>query len=310
MRLFFSLLILLPFFAVGQANLPYQKIVLDDADPDYGYYFAIAPEKVKGTLVLLPGFGQIAESVLVSTDLPEQAYQNGLLTIVFAGRNRMTADSVVQEKINAVLLDAKERFSLREQGIAMGGFSAGGTVALRYTQVSQQFPERFPFRVRAVFMGDSPVDLYHLWKMQEINLQDTLHAVSAEEAKFLQRELRNAYGATPAEQPELYDALSPFSLEAGRSQHEQWLKDVAVRTYHDVDINWRLKNRNQSVLYRNYVPSSELINRLMLMGNEEAEFIQTFQTGYRRGDVRHPHSWSIIDAEECVQWLLGVLNKA
>ncbi len=310
MRLFFSLLILLPFFAVGQANLPYQKIVLDDADPDYGYYFAIAPEEVKGTLVLLPGFGQIAESVLVSTDLPEQAYQNGLLTIVFAGRNRMTADSVVQEKINAVLLDAKERFSLREQGIAMGGFSAGGTVALRYTQVSQQFPERFPFRVRAVFMGDSPVDLYHLWKMQEINLQDTLHAVSAEEAKFLQRELRNTYGATPAEQPELYDALSPFSLEAGRSQHEQWLKDVAVRTYHDVDINWRLKNRNQSVLYRNYVPSSELINRLMLMGNEEAEFIQTFQTGYRRGDVRHPHSWSIIDAEECVQWLLGVLNKA
>ena len=310
MRLFFSLLMLLPFFAVGQANLPYQKIVLDDADPDYGYYFAIAPEKVKGTLVLLPGFGQIAESVLVSTDLPEQAYQNGLLTIVFAGRNRMTADSVVQEKINAVLLDAKERFSLREQGIAMGGFSAGGTVALRYTQVSQQFPERFPFRVRAVFMGDSPVDLYHLWKMQEINLQDTLHAVSAEEAKFLQRELRNTYGATPAEQPELYDALSPFSLEAGRSQHEQWLKDVAVRTYHDVDINWRLKNRNQSVLYRNYVPSSELINRLMLMGNEEAEFIQTFQTGYRRGDVRHPHSWSIIDAEECVQWLLGVLNKA
>ena len=104
--------------------------------------------------------------------------------------------------------------------------------------------------------------------------------------------------------------MSPFSLEAGRSQHEQWLKDVAVRTYHDVDINWRLKNRNQSVLYRNYVPSSELINRLMLMGNEEAEFIQTFQTGYRRGDVRHPHSWSIIDAEECVQWLLGVLNKA
>ena len=310
MRLFFSLLILLPFFAVGQANLPYQKIVLDDADPDYGYYFAIAPEEVKGTLVLLPGFGQIAESVLVSTDLPEQAYQNGLLTIVFAGRNRMTADSVVQEKINAVLLDAKERFSLPEQGIAMGGFSAGGTVALRYTQLSQQFPERFPFRVRAVFMGDSPVDLYHLWKMQEINLQDTLHAVSAEEAKFLQRELKNAYGATPAEQPEVYDALSPFSLEAGRSQHEQWLKDVAVRTYHDVDINWRLKNRNQSVLYRNYVPSSELINRLMLMGNEEAEFIQTFQTGYRRGDVRHPHSWSIIDAQECVQWLLGVLAKS
>ena len=122
--------------------------------------------------------------------------------------------------------------------------------------------------------------------------------------------MKNAYGATPAEQPEVYDALSPFSLEAGRSQHEQWLKDVAVRTYHDVDINWRLKNRNQSVLYRNYVPSSELINRLMLMGNEEAEFIQTFQTGYRRGDVRHPHSWSIIDAQECVQWLLGVLAKS
>lgn len=55
--------------------------------------------------------------------------------------------------------------------------------------------------------------------------------------------------------------------------------------------------------------TSELINRLMLMGNQEAEFIQTFQTGYRRNGQRHPHSWSIIDAEECVDWMKTLIEK-
>lgn len=47
----------------------------------------------------------------------------------------------------------------------------------------------------------------------------------------------------------------------------------------------------------------------MLMGNQEAEFIQTFQTGYRRNGQRHPHSWSIIDAEECVDWMKTLIEK-
>lgn len=293
----------------SQADLPYQRIVLDEADAVYGYYFAIAPAQIDGTLVLLPGFGQIAESVLVSTRLPEFAYQNNLLTVVYAGGQRLTADSLVQGHLNSVLQDVQERFAVPMDRLVIGGFSSGGNVALRYTQLCYQYPDLFPLQPIGVFMGDSPVDLYHLWAMQEQNMEPGNATVSIEEAKLLQSSLQTAYGSTPAENPAIYRDLSPFSLDERFGNNEQWLKDVAVRTYHDIDINWRIKERGQSVFYRNYVPSSELIYRLQKMGNERAEFVQTYQTGYRLNGQRHPHSWSIIDAEECVQWILGLWER-
>ena len=293
---------------LAQADLPYQRLVLDEADATYGYYFAIAPEQIDGAVVLFPGFGQIAESVLVSTALPEVAYQNNLLTLVYAGGQRLTADSLVAGHITRMLPDALDRFDIPTDKFALGGFSSGGTIALRYTQLCHQHPEAYPIQPAAVFMGDSPVDLFRLWAMQEENLQPGNADVSIEEAKRLETALQTAYGATPRENPDIYRDLSPFSLNPIFGENERWLQDVAVRTYHDVDINWRIQERGQSVFYRNYVASSELINRLRKAGNKRAEFIQTFQTGYRRNGQRHPHSWSIIDAEECVAWILGLFR--
>ena len=293
---------------LAQADLPYQRLVLDEADATYGYYFAIAPEQIDGAVVLFPGFGQIAESVLVSTALPEVAYQNNLLTLVYAGGQRLTADSLVAGHITRMLRDALDRFDIPTDKFALGGFSSGGTIALRYTQLCHQHPEAYPIQPAAVFMGDSPVDLFRLWAMQEENLQPGNADVSIEEAKRLETALQTAYGATPRENPDIYRDLSPFSLNPIFGENERWLQDVAVRTYHDVDINWRIQERGQSVFYRNYVASSELINRLRKAGNKRAEFIQTFQTGYRRNGQRHPHSWSIIDAEECVAWILGLFR--
>jgi len=108
---------------------------------------------------------------------------------------------------------------------------------------------------------------------------------------------------------EIFKALSPFSIDKSLGENERFLKEVAVRAYHDIDVSWRLIHRNQTARFDNYIATSELINRLMLLGNEQAEFIQTYQTGYRRNGDRHPHSWSIIDAEECVEWMKGLLEN-
>lgn len=302
-----SFLFVIPIF--GQVDLPYERIVLNEKDDDYGYYIALVPDTIKGTLVLFPGFGQPMESIIMDTDFPKECYENKLLTILFAGRRRMTADSWIQVKLGAVLKDAQERYQFDPNKVVMGGFSAGGTIALRYTQLCYQYEGQYPVLPVGVFMGDSPIDLYHLWAMQEANLKPGNSAISIEEAKFIGTELRNAYGGTPGEDPRRYGNLSPFSLDSTWLSHEKWLTDVAVRTYHDVDINWRLKNRGQGVYYRNYVPAAELIKRLLDLGNERAEFMQTFQTGYRRNGDRHPHSWSIIDVPECVQWIKGLVEE-
>lgn len=291
-------------------NLPIDTIVLDADDPAYGYYLALKPqtETIKGVLVLLPGFGQAATDVFWDTRLPEFAAQNGLLTIAFAGRTRLTADSLLQEKITATLAHVVRQNRVDPRQFFLGGFSAGGVIALRYAELCHQFPEQFPIRPRGVFMADAPVDLFHSWSLMEEIKKNNYSEISVNEAEWIAKFYRSYYGATPSEDPKLFSKLSPFSIDPTLGKNEIHLKEVAVRAYHDIDVTWRLVNRNQTARFDNYIATSELINRLMLLGNTEAEFIQTFQTGYRRNGNRHPHSWSIIDAKECIQWILGLLE--
>ncbi len=83
---------------------------------------------------------------------------------------------------------------------------------------------------------------------------------------------------------------------------------VHYGVYHDIDVDWLLKQRRRNLFDSNQLSSSELINRLMLMGNERAEFMISKQPGMRSNGMRHPHSWSIVDEIECIQWILKLLD--
>jgi len=286
-----------------------EKHIIDPTDEEYGYYLTAPPttEDVKACLLLLPGFGQIQENVFAETNFQKHAAKHGILTIAFASRTRLSADSVVAKKINSVLLHAKEIYKIDSNKIILGGFSQGGVVALRFAELCKEFPEQFPFDPLGVFMADSPVDIYLSSRFLDDNLKNEYSEVAVNEAKWVRKFHKKHYGATPSEDPDRFRSLSPFSIDPTLGEHERFLKDVAIRAYHDVDISWRLVNRNQSVKFDNFVATSELINRLLLMGNTKAEFIQTFETGYRKNGDRHPHSWSIVDEKECVEWIEKML---
>lgn len=244
----------------------------------------------------------------MDTEFHKIAHDKNILVIGFAGRMKLTADSTIRHKLNLVLNHVIGDIKIEKDRFVIGGFSAGGVIALRYTELCYQFPDKFPIKPVGVFMADSPVDLFHSWKLQEENLKNNYSEISVSEAKWMTRFYREFYGATPSENPEIFIELNPFSIDENFGSNEQYLNNVAVRAYHDIDIEWRLKNRNQTAKYDNYIATSELINRLMLMGNKKAEFIQTFKTGYRRNGDRHPHSWSIIDEKECLEWIGKLVN--
>ena len=303
------LLVQVCFAQTDTLDVPIDRVVIDSTDKPYGYYIAVPPKgkEIKGTLLLLPGLGQSTEAIFHDSPLYEYAYQNQLLTIGFAARTRITADSLIQQKLNAVLEHVLTQYQVPADKFVLGGFSAGGVVALRYTELCYQFPDRFPIQPQGVFMADSPVDLFQSWMLTEENRKNAHSEIAVQEAEWIKRLYTAYYGTTPGDNPQFFEALSPFSMDKTKGENERFLKDVAIRAYHDVDIAWRLKNRNQTVRCSNYIATSELINRLMLLGNQRAEFVQTFQTGYRKNGNRHPHSWSIIDAPECIQWILTLL---
>jgi len=286
-----------------------KKISLDENDFYCGHYLVVEPQDdtIKGVLFLLAGFGQIAENTPPETKLHNVAYTNNILTVFYAGGNKLYADSITQENITRVIRDVQSKYTVDQSSFVLGGYSAGGMIALRYVELCNEFPSQFPIQPKGVFTVDSPIDIFSIWDQLEESAKNNYSDIAVEEAVWAMDHIQKDHGV-PRENIARYAKLTAFSTNKAYGENEKFLKNTAVRTYHDVDIAWRIINRNQTVHNSNYEITAELINRLVLMGNDRAEFMQSFQTGYRSNGQRHPHSWSIVDEVECIQWMLAVIK--
>lgn len=277
------LIILTFIFWIGQIKAQsIEKIVVNEQDTISGYYLAIKPisDRIDAVLVLLPGYGQQPESIFSETKLHVIGQSNNILTIGFAEGPKLYADEKVQDAFTKVLKDIVKRYGVEKNQFVIGGFSTGGAVGLRYVELCKQFPKKFPIDPKGVFTVDAPIDIFWTWDNLEKNFENKYSEVSAQEAEWVMNEIKKDHGV-PRENVDYYENLNPFAMDKKYGENEKWLKNIAVRTYHDLDVSWRLKNRNQTVNQQNFLVTSELINRLLLMGNYRAEFMQSLDTGYR-----------------------------
>lgn len=287
----------------------YEKVVLDDTNRDLGYYLAVSPSgPIEGVLVLLPGFGESPEAVLPETKLHNTAFNNNILTLIIPFGNKIYADEPTISGINRALSDSIKRFRLSKEKFVIGGFSAGGTIALRYSELCMERPSQFPISPKAVFAIDSPVDIINLWDYFDREKTKNFSSAGVNEANFIQPIMEKELGGTPTTNLTNFVEHSPFYAGSNTIGNEKHLKDIAVRVYHDMDVVWQLKNRRRSLYDNNALCSSELISRLMLQGNDQAEFIQSQNVGYRSNGMRHTHSWSIVDEVEFIQWMKEIIK--
>ncbi len=293
--------------AIGQN---FEKIVFNDKDAE-DYYIQLKPptENINGILVLLPGYAENAESIFPSSNLFNTAYANDIWTIAIAGGEKIYADEKVIDKLNRGLEDfLKRNPNVPKDKFVIGGLSAGGTISLRYAEYSMEHPAKAPIAIKGVFTVDSPIDLVDIWEYFQREIKKNYSEIGVAEARFISEKMKEEIG-TPETDLQRYNELTPFNHRLTETGNEKYLKDVAVRVYHDIAIEWQLQQRRRSLFDSNALSSSELINRLMLMGNERAEFMASKQPGMRSNGMRHPHSWSIVDEIECIQWMLTLFES-
>lgn len=293
-------------FALGQT---FEKISFSDKDPG-DYYLAVKPvsNKIKGVLILLPGYAEIPESIFPETKLFNVAFINDILTIAVAAGPKLYADDAVIDKLNRALLNIRKRFpDVSKDNFIIGGFSAGGSLSLRYTEYCVQNPTKAAIVPKAVFAVDSPVDLIGIYEYFQREIKKNYSPVGVSEANTISDIMRKEIGM-PETNLEKYNELTPFNHRLDYEGNEKYLKNVAVRIYEDIDVEWQLKERRRSLYDTNILNASELINRLMLMGNNNAEFIVSKRPGRRSNGMRHPHSWSIVDEVEFIQWALALFD--
>ena len=91
-------------------------------------------DELNGVLLLLPGFGQNAESVFPESKLHNVAYVNGILTVAIAGGRKLYADDTIIERLNQATEHIKNKYGVASDKFIIGGYSAGGTISLRYAE--------------------------------------------------------------------------------------------------------------------------------------------------------------------------------
>ncbi|HZF65464.1 MAG TPA: hypothetical protein VEZ55_13295 [Chitinophagaceae bacterium] len=302
----FILIISICTFSHGQ-NV--ETVYLNKKDSTKNLYVIVYPSKLpwSGYMVLIPGMFQKPTDVLNQTELPKLAAQQGILTIIptfKTGISSIGIDSASQASLLEILNNVTSSYKLVDKRFYLGGFSIGGTCALKYAELA--LSNNYPIKPSAVFAIDSPLDferMYHAM-LREKRLPNRSKD-AAEEGDYMLKRFLTIFGGPPGEALANYRKLSPYSYNDTTQQAIKPLVNLPIRLYTEPDVLWWL-NDGADYSGMNAFDFAALTNELKRMGNTNIALIVTDNKGHRRPDnEKHPHSWSIAEPKELVRWLLA-----
>jgi hypothetical protein len=97
---------------------------------------------------------------------------------------------------------------------------------------------------------------------------------------------------------------SPYSYSDSTQNAIKALIKTPIMIISEPDIQWWLSQRGYDYSYINITDQAAMINELQKLGNDKAILVTTTNKGYRKPqNSRHPHSWSIADPEQTINWL-------
>lgn len=315
--IFGTLFLLLSCLTFGQTA---EKVVVFNQDPHNLYnfeptdtttlfYIKFVPKtKPIGCLVILPSSGELVENVIRQITLHELAVQKGFL-VVFPSINWGTINfTEEQEYLDTIFRQVVEQYKIPKDKFVLGGFSGGGMVSLAYAEKSNKDKESTFINPKAIFALDPPLDLAHLYNHAKRDVERNFSEPAVNEGHWLMDKYRTAFGGTPEEVPAEYIKYSIYSYSENDGGNAKYLLNTPLRIYTEPGIEWQIKNRHRDLYDLNCTDISAMINLLQIQGNKNAEIVVTHDKGVRLDGTKHPHSWSIMDAQDCLTWILKQLK--
>jgi hypothetical protein len=290
-----------------------ETVYLNPKDSSANLYVIVYPPKLpwKGYAFLIPGMFQKAKDVLVQTNLPKYAAQQGILIVIPTfkpGISSFGIDTATQSSLLEMLHHVAARHKVSDLKFYLGGFSIGGTCALKYAELA--LANDYAIKPAAVFAIDSPLDFEREYKnmLRETRLPNSSEDALAESNYILERS-RKEFGGSPYENLLSYHQKSPYSFNDTTQHAIKPLVSLPIRLYTEPDVLWWIEEGVDYSLM-NAFDFAAMANELKRMGNSNVQLIMTTNRGYRQpGNKRHPHSWSIVEPTSLVKWLLSGSSK-
>lgn len=284
-----------------------ETVYLNPEDSTSNFYILVYPPSLpwNDLLFLIPGMFQGAADVLLQTELPKYAAQQGILTVIpvfKTGISSFGIDTVTQASFLEILNHVTSRHKLIVRRFYVGGFSIGGTCAIKYAELA--LSNNYPVKPSAVFALDAPLDFERMYKamLRETRLPNTGEDAMAEDNYILKRCLK-VFGGTPDEALQNYHKISPYSFYDTTHHAIKPLVNLPIRLYTEPDVQWWIKDGSDYSIM-NAFDFAAMTNELKRFGSTKVELILTENKGYRKpANKRHPHSWSIAEPTDLVKWL-------
>ena len=256
-----------------------------------------------GTLILFGGYPESPEIVMEEFEIDSLANKNNIAVLHVKFNRRLWLEENEKLGLTSMLEEAFGLHKLPSDNVFLGGFSSGGNIALLLS--NYLIEEKSKVQPEGIFVVDSPVNLRTLYKWFKLDaeqksntelVQQSLSILSIFEKKF-----GDDQGGTRS-----YETESPFNYATRSINNLRSLKNVKIRLYTEPDTVWWKNNFDKDYDEINAFYIKELSIELeKQFKSRSVELIETKNKGFRKNGDRHPHSWSIINKQELLQWMIG-----
>jgi hypothetical protein len=302
-----ALLILTVFLSIISFGQKIETVYLNAKDSTADMYIAVKPQngQINSFMFLLDGFGSSPKDVLIETDLPKYAAQQGILTIIpllKTGPLYFGSDTASQHSLKDMIALVVTKYGLNGKDFYMGGFSIGGTCVVKYAELAVQ--NNYPIKPKAVFAVDPPLDWERFYnaakRVVRLSSPDKING----EVSYMIERIKKEMGGTPETALEKFYDNSPYSHSDTTQRAIKELIKTPIMIISEPDIQWWLSQRGYDYSYINITDQAAMVNELQKLGNDKAVLVTTSNKGYRKpNNDRHPHSWSIADPKQTITWL-------
>lgn len=266
------------------------------------YELSKPTENIKKVLVLFGGFPEKPEDIKREFKILEIAKKNGLAVLYMNYNQKLWFEENEKQKLAELLQKTFVQNKLPTNDIYVGGFSSGGNVALLISSFVSEKKD-FKLEPKGVFIVDSPIDLVALYKSSEKNLKRNFSEISVQESTWIIETLGKQFG-NPNNDISKYQKYSVYTSKTNNIDNIKGLKNTKIRLYTEPDTLWWKENRMADYDQMNAYYLKRLSTSLKKSGFSKVEYIPTKNKGYRANGDRHPHSWSIVDKDSLINWIM------
>lgn len=265
-------------------------------------YELIKLSESKALLIVFPGGGSTSKETKEEFKIIEKATKKEISVLLMNFNRHLWIKKKDSEQLTKLITSIIKNNDLKTDEIFIGGMSLGGTVAL--TLSNHLVKTNSILKPKGVFVVDSPIDLFALYESSQKDiLRKDFSEERLAEPKWIINYFEEQFGGKDSLLTNI-QKVSPLTQTTKNIDNIKNLKNEKLRFYTEPDTLWWKENRQTDFESTNAYTLQKTKELLSNKNWNNVELIQTINKGYRANGERNPHSWSIVDTDNLINWIL------